>query len=151
MKLIKILLETSKNSFEFRQLVDDIKAQGGTYIAGGDYGSVFSLGGKAVKVTTDEVELEHAKVLEKRNTDSFVYIHKVDVKKPDLGIIVMDDMVQLSNKDEISDEFIEQLQQEAESLGIDPDELDMWGPGETIKRDNFMKDPKTGKIKMVDV
>lgn len=151
MKLIKILLETSKNSFEFKQLVDEIKAQGGVFVAGGDYGSVFHLNGKAVKVTTDEVELEHAQILEKKKTKSFVYIHSVDVKKPDLGVIVMDDMERLPEGEEIGEEFIEQLQIEAQDLGIDPDELDMWGPSETIKRDNFMKDPHTGKIKMVDV
>jgi len=151
MKLIKILLETSKNSPKFKELTDQIKAQGGIFIDSGDYGNVYELNGKIVKVTTDEVELEHAEILKKKITRNFVYIHDVEVKEPKLGIITMDNMDKIPQGEEIKMSFIEDLQIEAQDLGIDPDELDMWGPSETIKRDNFMKDPKTGQIKMVDV
>jgi len=151
MKLTKILLETSKNSPKFKELTDRIKDRGGTFIDSGDYGNVYQLDDKIVKVTTDEIELEHAQLLKKKVTRNFVHIYDVEIKEPKLGIITMDNMNKIPEGEEITMNFIEDLQIEAQDLGIDPDELDMWGPSETIKRDNFMKDPKTGQIKMVDV
>jgi hypothetical protein len=151
MKLIKILLETSKNSFEFKELVDEIKNRGGIFLDSGDYGNVYQVGDKVIKVTTDEIELEHAQVLEKKKTKNFVYIHKVEIKNPSLGIITMDNMDKIPEGEEIPEELIKNLQTEAQKLGIDPDELDIWGPSNTVKKDNFMKDPRTGQIKMVDV
>jgi hypothetical protein len=44
---------------------------------------------------------------------------------------------------EIPEEFIAKLEQEAENLGIDPEELD-------IRPDNFMID-SSGNLKMTDV
>ena len=48
------------------------------------------------------------------------------------------------HKGDIPDEFVDNLEHEAKNLGIDPEELD-------ISPDNFMEDPRSGKIKMVDV
>lgn len=152
MKLVEVIFENLiKSSPAFQQAVNDIKAKGGTLIGSGDYGNVYQLDDKVLKVTTNETELEHAEILKGKFTEYFVKIHDVEIIKNSLGIITMDNMDKLSPKDEISDEFIEELQQEAESLGINPDELDMWVNGDNIKRDNFMKDSSTGKIKMVEV
>ena len=64
MRLSRILLsEIIQSTPEFDREVDRLRDQGGTYIGSGDYGSVFLLNGKAVKVTTDEIEIEHAEIL----------------------------------------------------------------------------------------
>ena len=47
-------------------------------------------------------------------------------------------------KSDIPEEFYDNLEKEAKNLGIDPEELD-------IRPENFGQDPKTGKIKMLDV
>lgn len=152
MKLLEVIFENLiKGSPAFLKAVNDIKDQGGRLIGTGDYGNVYELDGKVVKVTTDETELEHAEILKNRTTKHFVKILDVEVIKNSLGIITMENLDRLSPEDEITEDFIEELQQEAESLGIDPDELDIWVRGENIKRDNFMKDLTTGQIKMVDV
>ena len=152
MKLIEVIFENLiKGSPAFLKAVNSIKDQGGKLIGTGDYGNVYELDGKVVKVTTDETELEHAEILKNKTTKHFVKILDVEVIKNSLGIITMENLDRLSLEDEITEDFIEELQQEAESLGVDPDELDLWIRGENIKRDNFMKDPATGQIKMVDV
>lgn len=152
MKLLEVIFENLiKGSPAFLKAVNDIKDQGGRLIGTGDYGNVYELDGKVVKVTTDETELEHAEILKNKDTKHFVKIFNVEVIKNSLGIITMENLDRLSPEDEITEDFIEELQQEAESLGIDPDELDIWVRGENIKRDNFMKDLTTGQIKMVDV
>lgn len=152
MKLIEVIFENLiKGSPAFLKAVNSIKDQGGRLIGTGDYGNVYELDGKVVKVTTDETELEHAEILKNKTTKHFVKILDVEVIKNSLGIITMENLDRLSPEDEITEDFIEELQQEAESLGVDPDELDLWVRGENIKRDNFMKDPATGQIKMVDV
>ena len=152
MKLIEVIFENLiKGSPAFLKAVNSIKDQGGRLIGTGDYGNVYELDGKVVKVTTDETELEHAEILKNKTTKHFVKILDVEVIKNSLGIITMENLDRLSLEDEITEDFIEELQQEAESLGVDPDELDLWVRGENIKRDNFMKDPTTGQIKMVDV
>ena len=152
MKLIEVIFENLiKGSPAFLKAVNSIKDQGGRLIGTGDYGNVYELDGRVVKVTTDETELEHAEILKNKTTKHFVKILDVEVIKNSLGIITMENLDRLSPEDEITEDFIEELQQEAESLGVDPDELDLWVRGENIKRDNFMKDPTTGQIKMVDV
>ena len=152
MKLIEVIFENLiKGSPAFLKAVNSIKDQGGRLIGTGDYGNVYELDGRVVKVTTDETELEHAEILKNKTTKHFVKILDVEVIKNSLGIITMENLDRLSLEDEITEDFIEELQQEAESLGVDPDELDLWVRGENIKRDNFMKDPTTGQIKMVDV
>jgi len=143
MKLARILLEGPISyDLDYNKAVDSIKDQGGVYLGSGDYGSVFLLNGRAVKVTTDEVELEHAEILKGKKTNNFVYIYDVKVIKDKLGVITMDLLA--PNREEISDEYLDALESEAQRLGIDPEELD-------IRPDNFMKDPTSGKIKMTDV
>ena len=143
MKLTRILIgEILESNPGFEREIDKLKDKGATYIGSGDYGSVYLLNGKAVKVTTDEVELEHAQVLEGKKTNNFVYIYDVQVINPKLGIITMDVMGKF--KGEIPEEFIYNLEREAKLLGIDPEELD-------IRPDNFMVHPKSGKLKMTDV
>ena len=54
MKLTSIILyEGIEYDPAFNKLVDAIKDAGGIYKGSGDYGSVYFLKGKAVKVTTD--------------------------------------------------------------------------------------------------
>lgn len=143
MKLSRIILsEILQSTPDFDREVDKIKDLGGTYIGSGDYGSVFLLNGKAVKVTTDEVELEHAQILKGKKTNNFVYIYEVKVLNPKLGIIEMEVLGKF--KGEIPEEFIDAAEAEAQRFGIDPDELDFIG-------DNVMMNPKTGKLKMIDV
>lgn len=143
MKLSQIILEGPlQYDPAFNKLIDKIQDQGGKYLDSGDYGSVYLLNGKAVKVTTDEVELEHAQILKGKKTNNFVHIHDVEVVNPKLGIITMDVMGELRGG--VPEEVIDAVEQEAERLGIDPDELD-------IRSSNFMVDPKNRKIKMTDV
>ena len=138
LSLIKEILEPTR---DYQEVVDTIIAQGGTYKGKGDYGSVYLLDGKAVKVTTDTVELEHAEMLLGKNTQNFTHVFDVEVLSPKLGVITMD--VLFPYKGEIPQDFIDSLEQEAEQLGIDPDELD-------IRPSNIMVDAQ-GHLKMIDV
>ena len=82
MKTTRITLgEVLQYDPDFEAEVDKIKDQGGVYISdkpSGDYGTVFLLNGKAVKVTTDLVELEHAQKLKGKKTNNFAFIYDVD-------------------------------------------------------------------------
>jgi len=143
MKLSRIILEGPIGyDPEYNTIIDKIKDRGGKYLGAGDYGAVYLLGGRAVKVTTDEIEIEHALKLLGKKTKYFVHIHDVKEMNPKLGVITMDIMA--PHRGEIPEEFLDALENEAKKLGIDPDELD-------IRPDNFMEDPSTGKIKMTDV
>ena len=143
MKLSRIILEGPIGyDPEYNAIIDKIKDKGGKYLGAGDYGAVYLLGGRAVKVTTDEIEIEHALKLLGKKTKYFVHIHDVKEMNPKLGVITMDIMA--PHRGEIPEEFLDALENEAKKLGIDPDELD-------IRPDNFMEDPSTGKIKMTDV
>jgi hypothetical protein len=143
MKLSRIILEGPIGyDPEYNAIIDKIKDKGGKYLGAGDYGAVYLLGGRAVKVTTDEIEIEHALKLVGKKTKYFVHIHDVKEMNPKLGVITMDIMA--PHRGEIPEEFLDALENEAKKLGIDPDELD-------IRPDNFMEDPSTGKIKMTDV
>jgi hypothetical protein len=143
MKLSRIILEGPIGyDPEYNAIIDKIKDRGGKYLGAGDYGAVYLLGGRAVKVTTDEIEIEHALKLLGKKTKYFVHIHDVKEINPKLGVITMDIMA--PHRGEIPEEFLDALEKEAKKLGIDPDELD-------IRPDNFMEDPSTGKIKMTDV
>ena len=143
MKLSRIILEGPIGyDPEYNAIIDKIKDKGGKYLGAGDYGAVYLLGGRAVKVTTDEIEIEHALKLVGKKTKYFVHIHDVKEMNPKLGVITMDIMA--PHRGEIPEEFLDALEKEAKKLGIDPDELD-------IRPDNFMEDPSTGKIKMTDV
>ena len=80
MKLSQIILEGPlEYDPDFNREVDKIQDQGGKYLGSGDYGSVYLLKGKAVKVTTDSIELDHAEKLKGKKTNNFVYIF--DVKR----------------------------------------------------------------------
>jgi len=143
MKLSRIILEGPIGyDPEYNAIIDKIKDKGGKYLGAGDYGAVYLLGGRAVKVTTDEIEIEHALKLLGKKTKYFVHIRDVKEINPKLGVITMDIMA--PHRGEIPEEFLDALEKEAKKLGIDPDELD-------IRPDNFMEDPSTGKIKMTDV
>lgn len=156
MKLIKIIFESLlMGSSAFNDAVRSIKDLGGKFIGSGDYGKVFQVGDKVMKVTTDEVELEHAQILKGKTTRNFVKIIEVEpihFMSDTFGIITMENLDPLDPSDEVDEQLIADLEAEAQSLGIDPEELDIYrGSGNDIHRDNFMKDPITGKIKMVDV
>lgn len=139
--LYKILKEVISPSQEYMERVNDIIDQGGEFLGSGDYGSVYLVGDVVKKVTSDEVEIEHAEILKGKQTEYFVPIIDVEVINPKLAIITMPNMEPFTG--EIPEEFIEGLEQEAEQLGIDPEELD-------IRPDNFMKD-RSGNLKMTDV
>jgi hypothetical protein len=139
--IYKILKEVISPSQEYIERVNDIIDQGGEFIGSGDYGSVYLVGDVVKKVTSDEVEIEHAEILKGKQTEYFVTIIDVEVVNPKLAIITMPNMEPFTG--EIPEEFIEGLEQEAEQLGIDPEELD-------IRPDNFMKD-QSGNLKMTDV
>ena len=143
MKLSQIILEGPlEYDPEFNKEIDKLQDKGGKYLGSGDYGSVYLLNGRAVKVTTDEIELDHAEILQGKKTNNFVYIYNVERIGTKLGIISMEVMGEY--KGEVPEEFIDALEAEAERLGIPPDELD-------IRASNFMVHPKTGKLKMTDV
>jgi len=141
----KILKEILDPTQEYQELVNDIIDQGGEYLGEGDYGVVFSVGDKVMKVTTDSEELEDAQQIKGQKTKYFVYIYDVEVRNPKLGIITMEDLQPFTGSEK--DVPIEEIQEEADMLGIYPD---LEGPGGSIKMDNLMQD-KTGRIKVIDV
>lgn len=143
MKLSQIILEGPlQYDPDFNREIDKIQDQGGRYLGSGDYGSVYLLNGKAVKVTTDSIELEHAEKLKGKKTNNFVYIFDVVKLNDKLGIITMEVMGEY--KGDIPEKFLQNLEKEALNYGIPVDELD-------IRPDNFMVHPKSGKLKMTDV
>lgn len=143
MRLSDIILgEILQYDPDFDREVEKIKDQGGKYLGSGDYGSAFLLNGRVYKVTTDYIELDHAKILQGKKTNNFVYIYDVEVLQPKLGIIQMEVLGEF--KGEVPEEFVQDTESEAQQLGIDPEELDFVG-------DNVMIHPKSGKLKMIDV
>lgn len=140
-KLIDLIREVITPSKEYIEQIAYIIDQGGEFLGSGDYGSVYLVGDVVKKVTSDEVEIEHAEILKGKKTKYFVPIIDVEVFSPRLAIITMPDMEPFSG--DIPQEFLTNLKQEAEEIGIDPEELD-------IRPDNFMKD-KSGNLKMTDV
>ena len=144
-KLISILKEIISPTQEYQELVDDIVDQGGEYVGEGDYGAVFLVGDKIMKVTTDSEELEDAQRIKGQKTKYFVYIHDVEVRNPKLGIITMDNLEPYTASP--GSIPIEDIYDEADNLGISPD---LEGPGGSIKMDNIMQD-RRGNIKVIDV
>jgi len=142
MKLSSIILEIIEPTPEYTRLVDKIKSDGGKFLGSGDYGSAYQVNNVVVKVTTDEVEIEHAELLKGIPTRNFAFIHDVEVMNPKLGIITME-LLQVFNGD-IPHDFEEAVKQEAQENNIDPEELD-FGKG------NVMIDLKTRQLKMIDV
>ena len=145
MKLLSILKEILDPTQEYQELVNDIIDQGGEYLGEGDYGAVFLVGDKVMKVTTDSEELEDAQQIKGQKTKYFVYIYDVEVRNSKLGIITMEDLQPFTGSEQ--DVPIDDIMEEAEMLGIYPD---LEGPGGSIKMDNLMQD-KTGRIKVIDV
>ena len=145
MKLFSLLKEILDPTQEYQELVNDIIDQGGEYLGEGDYGAVFLVGDKVMKVTTDSEELEDAQQIKGQRTKYFVYIYDVEVRNPKLGIITMEDLQPFTGSEQ--DVPIEEILKEAEELGIYPD---LEGPGGSIKMDNLMQD-KRGRIKVIDV
>jgi hypothetical protein len=143
--LHKILKEIVDPTQEFQELIDDIVDQGGEYVGEGDYGVVFLVGDKIVKVTTDSEELEDAQKIKGQKTKYFVYIYDVEVRNPKLGIITMENLQPYTaDPDTVP---IDDIYDEADSLGISPD---LEGSGGSIKMDNVMQD-KRGNVKIIDV
>jgi len=143
--LYNILKEVISPTQEYSELVNDIVDQGGEYIGEGDYGVVFLVGDKVMKVTTDSEELEDAQQIKGQKTKYFVYIYDVEVRNPKLGIITMEDLQPFTGSEK--DVPIDDIMEEADMLGIYPD---LEGPGGSIKMDNLMQD-KAGRIKVIDV
>ena len=145
MKIFQLIKEILSPTQEYQELVDDIVDQGGEYVGEGDYGAVFLVGDKIMKVTTDSEELEDAQKIKGQKTKYFVYIHDVEVRNPKLGIITMENLKPYTASP--STVPIEDIYDEADNLGISPD---LEGPGGSIKMDNLMQD-RNGNIKVIDV
>ena len=126
---------------EFEKEIDKIKDQGGKYLGSGDYGAAYLLNGRVYKVTTDEIELEHAHTLKGKKTNNFAHIYDVEEINPKLGIIQMEVLGDF--KGEIPEEWIDEVEAEAERMGIDPEELD-------IRPSNVMLNQKK-HLKLVDI
>ena len=125
----------------FEREIDKLQDQGGKHLGSGDYGSAYLLNGRVYKVTTDEIELEHAEVLKGKKTNNLAYIYDVEIINPKLGIIQMEVLGEF--KGEIPEEWVEAVNREAEQLGIPPDELD-------IRPSNIMVNQKN-HLKLVDI
>ena len=72
---------------DFEKETDKIKDQGGVYLGSGDYGSAYLLNGRVYKVTTDEIELQHAKLLKGKRTNNFARIFDVEIIDNDIYMV----------------------------------------------------------------
>jgi len=141
----KILREILDPTQEYQELIRQIVEKGGKYLGEGDYGVVFLVGDKVLKVTTDSEELEDAQQIQGQKTKYFVYIYDVEVRNPKLGIITMENLDPFTGSEK--DVPIEEIEEESKMLGIDPD---LERQGGSSKMDNLMQD-KRGRIKVIDV
>lgn len=126
---------------DFEKEVDKILDQGGKHLGSGDYGSAYLLNGRVYKVTTDEIELEHAELLKGKKTNNFAKIYDVEIINKKLGIIQMEVLGEFRGS--IPEEWIDAVEREAQQHGIDPDELD-------IRPSNIMVNQKK-HLKLVDI
>lgn len=126
---------------DFEKQVDRLLDQGGKHLGSGDYGSAYLLNGRVYKVTTDEIELEHAQLLKGKKTNNFAHIYDVEVINKKLGIIQMEVLGEFRGN--IPEEWIDAVEREAQQHGIDPDELD-------IRPSNVMVNQKK-HLKLVDI
>jgi hypothetical protein len=126
---------------DFEKEVDRLLDQGGKHLGSGDYGSAYLLNGRVYKVTTDEIELEHAELLKGKKTNNFAKIYDVEIINPKLGIIQMEVLGEF--KGNIPEEWVDAVEKEASRYGIDPDELD-------IRPSNVMVNQKK-HLKLVDI
>ena len=144
MKLVDILKEiTFDDSDYLERKYKELKDKGAKFLGRGDYGVAFLLKGKVYKITTDSVELDHAIKLLGKETEYFAHIYEVDRKSESSGTITMEyiDGSPVNTPDDV----VEAISKEAESLGIDPDELDWYGDSSNVILD------KSGNYKMIDV
>lgn len=125
----------------FEKEIDKIQDRGGKHLGSGDYGSAYLLNGRVYKVTTDEIELEHAQILKGKKSNNLATIYDVEVINPKLGIIQMEVLGEY--RGEIPEEWVDAVNREAEQHGIDPDELD-------IRPSNIMVNQKN-HLKLVDI
>ena len=125
----------------FEMEIDKIQDLGGKHLGSGDYGSAYLLNGRVYKVTTDEIELEHAHVLKGKKTNHFAHIYDVEEINPKLGIIQMEVLGEF--KGDIPEEWVDAVKKDAKRYGIDPDELD-------IRPSNIMVNQKN-HLKLVDI
>jgi hypothetical protein len=140
-----------------------------TYVGHGQNGSVYRKGDIVIKVTTDEVELEHAQKAEGKTFPSLNPISNVEIHSPNLGtyqtphlspvpsqikdainkkhqeiteyIEVKDDSL-LEGLPTLLQKFFKQVRIDFQKAGIPLDETDIQG-------DNVMVDSK-GKLKLID-
>ena len=140
-----------------------------TYVGHGQNGSVYKKGDVTIKVTTDEVELEHAQKTEGKVFPSLNPIANVEIHSPDLGtytapllspvpsqvknainkyvqeiteyIEVKDDSLLQGLPTQLQ-KFFKQVRIDFQKAGIPLDETDIQG-------DNVMVDAK-GKLKLID-
>jgi len=122
---------------DFEKQTDKIKDQGGVYLGSGDYGSAYLLNGRVYKVTTDEIELQHAKILKGKRTNNFARIFDVEILEPKLGIIQMEVLGEF--KGEIPEEWVEAVEREAKQHGIDPLELDIRPSNVMVNQNKHLK------------
>ena len=140
-----------------------------TYVGRGQNGSVYQKGDIIIKITTDEVELEHAQKAEGKVYPSLNPISNVEVHSPNLGtyttpylspvppqvknaidkyfheiteyIETKDDSL-LKRLPTLLQKFFKQVRIDFQKAGIPLDETDIQG-------DNVMVDSK-GKLKLID-
>lgn len=140
-----------------------------TYVGRGQNGSVYRKGDVAIKITTDEVELEHAKEAEGKTFPSLNPISNVEIHSPNLGTYntpylspvpsevkgaidkyAKEIMEYIETKDDsllqglpkLLQKFFKQVRIDFQKAGIPLDETDIQG-------DNVMVDSK-GKLKLID-
>jgi hypothetical protein len=156
-KILREVIEYDKDSINYSELVDKVAATAVTPkpLGSGNFGTVFlvndpELGEVAVKITTESEELEDAQAIEGLDTKYFVKIHKVEVIKPNLGIITMDRLFPYEGSPQ--DIPIDEIEEEADLLGI---YTDLEGPKDeqgvpTIRLGNIMQDAQKN-VKVIDV
>ena len=140
-----------------------------TYVGRGQNGSVYRKGEEVIKITTDEVELEHAEKVNGKKFNSLTPIYDLGIHTPNLGTYKMPNMqpappqvksaidkkyLEITEYIETKDEslldglpeqlkkFFKQVRIDFQRAGIPLDETDIQG-------DNVMVDA-SGKIKLID-
>ncbi len=139
------------------------------YVGRGQNGSVYKKGDEVIKITTDEVELEHAQKVEGKSYPSLSPIHHLDIVEDGLGTYKMPllkpvpstikssvdksyleitrfiksgDQSEIDNLTPSLQKFFQQVRKDFQSSGIPLDETDIQG-------DNIMVDSKD-KLKLID-
>ena len=140
-----------------------------TYVGRGQNGSVYQKGNEVIKITTDEVELEHAQKVDGKSYPSLSPIYDLDIVEDGLGTYKMPllkpvpstvkssvdksnqeitrfiesgDQSEIDNLTPSLQKFFQQVRKDFQSSGIPLDETDIQG-------DNMMVDSKD-KLKLID-